>query len=197
MGVRLREYLSKSGRLSKADRLTRDIHGANVRFDADMKRVFRAMDELYKYSPQFQRKEILKKAAKPLIEEAVRRAPKSKKNRPRSVYVGEGTARRKIIFYPGNLKRSIRVLPFPKSKDVFVGPKVIWNPKASAYGKNKKTVNAYYAHWIEYGNANHPAQPFMRPAYEMTKPMILSILTKEVRDTLNKWISQNRPTHSV
>jgi len=195
MGARLREYL-KGNKISSAEKLLRDTRGANILYDKDMKAIINKLDKLYKYAPEFQRKEILKKSAVPLVEAASQKAPKSESNKPRSVKHGEGATSRKIDYYPGNLKRSIRVLNIKKSKDVFVGPKVIWNPKAAAYGKNRKTVNAYYAHWVEYGNRHMNAQPYMRPAWDATRPLVLKILKNEIEATLKKWIKQNRPTHT-
>jgi hypothetical protein len=52
---------------------------------------------------------------------------------------------RKITYYPGNLRKSIKRLQFRRSPDVFVGP-LLRNRKAGAsVGKSAGTAEGYYA----------------------------------------------------
>jgi len=84
-------------------------------------------------------------------------------------------------------------LQLRKSPNVFVGPKYLKNPRGKAYGTSKSKVNAYYAHWAEYGASPYKkTQPgYMRPAYEAKKREVLSILEREAKKVAQKWIREN------
>lgn len=78
----------------------------------------------------------------------------------------------------GNLKRSIKFLPFSKSQDVFIGPSAKIAP---------------HAHLVEFGFTHYKdgkrkaVQPFVKQSYEATKGVILSNLTAEAKKEFEKW----------
>jgi HK97 gp10 family phage protein len=108
-----------------------------------------------------EKKGMLREAAKPLVMAARNNAPVGTK-----VHYRYSQGAVVAEYYPGNLKRSVRVLDLKKSPDVFVGPKVTKGSKGTFKGAR---TDAYYAHMVEYGTSNTPAQPFMRPAWSATE----------------------------
>jgi HK97 gp10 family phage protein len=104
-------------------------------------------------------------------------------------------ARAKVPVDTGNLKRSISVKVLNRNRDAYqvtamVGPEIVGRRSSK-----KKKIDAFYAHWVEYGTKAHhipkqgvndkvmtdgqgkffgrsvdhpgiPFQPFMRPAFD-------------------------------
>jgi len=60
------------------------------------------------------------------------------------------------------------------------------------YGKQVISNPANYAHLVEYGSANQPAKPFIRPAVETTKDEVLGAMTKSFNTHLGKVVSKIR-----
>lgn len=130
---------------------------------------------LQNHKPQEVRK-ALRPAGQMIVAEAKRNAPVSKRPHTFTTAAGE-----KVTIQPGNLQRSIQILPVFRKLPymVYVGPKVARRNAAKA------SVNAYYAHFVEYGTAahnvgykgkyveakggQHPGstmKPYMRPALD-------------------------------
>jgi len=125
-----------------------------------------------------ERKRILRKAAKPLVESAQAKAPVLRDRRQVNVTLRDGS---KLTYYPNNLRLAIRVLAFRKTQDVFVGPKISHKRKAGEqYGKSRAKVDAFYAAMLEYGTRNMTARPYMRPAWEATQGEVMRIIRSEV-----------------
>lgn len=116
-------------------------------------------------------KALTKYAAEPMLAAAKLKAPKSSKVHYRYKN-GE-----RIAYRPGNLKRSIRFLPFRKTRAVFIGPTL--GAAAAADG--------YYSHFVEFGTASQPAQPYMRPAFDETKPFVVERLGKAIAKKIKPW----------
>jgi len=77
----------------------------------------------------------------------------------------------------GSLQRSIRIwrreaMDTLASVGVSAGGYIV-NPKTG------RTVD--YAHHVEYGTSRMIARPFMRPAFEMVKPLIIAIVSQAWR----------------
>jgi len=99
---------------------------------------------------------ILRMGAKPIINEAKKRAP-----------VGD------ILDndpHPGLLQKSIKVWPLTKS--VHVG--MLLGVKRGR--PDTKMTTAYYASMVEYGTWKHEPQPFMRPAWDSQQAKARSII---------------------
>lgn len=111
-----------------------------------------------------QSKAALRKGARPIVAAAKANAPTSSATHYR---YKNG---QKIEYTPGNLRRSIQVLPLRKTESVFVGPKL-----------NGVSVDGYYAHWVEFGTINQPPQPFMRPAAAQSGKTALSIAAQDLK----------------
>lgn len=130
----------------------------------------------------------LKKAAPTLIKAIKANAPISKKphTRYKDIKVVDGQLlRTSYTYYPGNLRRSIKVLNFGKrSRSVFVGPKLDKTGSSDDYKGNR--VDGYYAHWMEYGApaAGIAARPFIRPAVAMVGDEVLRIAIKNLMEKI-------------
>lgn len=72
--------------------------------------------------------------------------------------------KRVAAYHPGNLRRSIRLLNLKTQVAIIVGPKVEKGAASGVYRGNR--VDAYYAHWVEFGAPaiGLPPRPFVKPA---------------------------------
>jgi HK97 gp10 family phage protein len=162
----------------------------NKEFERDVKKVIDKLKTLPKELRTEKRKEILRDAAEPMIKAAQAKAPRNESNRPRTITLKKGG---KVTYYPGNLSLSVQELKFRKSPSIWVGPKVKKRRKAGAqYGTSERTADAYYAGFVEFGTSRTPAQPFMRPAFEQTKSMVLARIAKGVDREVREWIRKNK-----
>lgn len=134
-----------------------------------------------------ERKKMLEYAAIPMVEELQRRAPvgsrihtsyKSKKS-------GGGKQGR---YYPGNLRKSFRILDLRKSQAVIVGAKLTRGGRGN-FGLGR--FNAYYLHWVEYGTVNMAARPFVRPSIVSAGPHVVRRITNAARLYAEKFARQN------
>jgi len=86
-------------------------------------------------------------------------------------------------YYPGNLRRAIKVLKFNRSKyAVFVGAKLDKTGSGGDFKGNR--VDGYYLHMVEYGTDKQSAQPFFRPGAEQTKDAVLRDATIRLRNRI-------------
>lgn len=79
------------------------------------------------------------------------------------------------LYMPGNLKRSIRSLRFPKAKTkFFVGAFLSGNPRGTFVGRR---TDGYYLHMVEGGTRTAAAKPFwLRTVYAMSPAIRKKIL---------------------
>lgn len=120
----------------------------------------------------------LGEGAKPLIAAIKAAAPVSD-----GVHYRKGEMR--IAYHPGNLRRGIKKLIFRRSPAVFVGPKLDKTASAVEYKGNK--VDAYYAHFVEFGTVNQPPRPFVRPAAAAVGPAAINIAAKALKREIEKY----------
>jgi HK97 gp10 family phage protein len=109
-----------------------------------------------------------KKAADPVVKAAKARVPVG--NKPHMRYSG---GRVVATYYPGNLQKSIGAM---QVKDKKGNKAVLVKPRRGAKWKN----DGYYAHLVEFGTSNSPAQPYMRPAFDSTKALVNATVKKEI-----------------
>lgn len=82
----------------------------------------------------------------------------------------------RITYHPGNLRKSIKRLPFRRSPDVFVGP-LLRNKRAGKnVGASAGTAEGYYAAMSR--GANSDAEKFDR---EVLRPGIISSSAKAIQ----------------
>ena len=128
-----------------------------------------------------------KQAAEPLIDVAKSKAPIYNKDHYRYK-----NGKRIATYSPGNLKRSIDFITI-KGR-LFVGPKI--SRRGSGAGRfSGRRVDAFYAHWVEYGAARPNGgitkkTPYMRPAYEATKGIVTGRMAARLK-TLHRSFKTN------
>ena len=83
----------------------------------------------------------------------------------------------------GDLKKSIKVKKRRSKNRSYVRFTV---------GVDKTKFHVFYGHMIEFGTANIPAQPFMRPAFEQNKHSAVQKITHKIRQRLDKEIEKAR-----
>jgi len=175
-------------------RVARDSFSvATKQLNKDVKETIKTLNKLPKVLRKEVRKEILKKAAVPMVEAAKQNVPISTNEHfDYGATTNKGGEKDRTRYLPGNLKKSIRLIEFLKSWDIFLGPKIQKNPRAKTYGRNERNVNAYYAGFVEFGTAHSAPQPFMRPAFDATKLTVLSIIAREVEKEVNNYANRNK-----
>jgi len=144
---------------------------------SDIQKVVNKLKRLPKDLQKKELKRILKKNAKTLVKKAKSNIPKASK--PVHRYK-DG----KIVatYKPGNLRKSIRVLPLRRSKSVFVGPVT----------GGKRKIDGYYGHFMEFGNRFFQGIHYMEKAYKSTRYIVLAGIANDVRQSLNKYLRKNR-----
>lgn len=153
------------------------------------KQVSEAIKVLDKFAGglEAERKKMLEYAAQPLVTELQRRAPigsrihtsyKSRKS-------GGGQQGR---YYPGNLRKSFRVLDLRKSAAVIVGAKLTKGGRGN-FGLGR--FNAYYLHWVEFGTVHMAARPFVRPSWVSAAPHCIRRINNAARLYAEKFTRQN------
>lgn len=119
------------------------------------------------------RRRITRKAAQKIAQAARRGTGFDDSQRPHFRTSGQ----QRIQYNPGNLRRSLRVLPLSRTGDAFVGPQFA-RRRASAYGGSGQPVDGYYAAMI-YGSAAAFQSRELIPALRRGRSAALAILEKE------------------
>lgn len=89
----------------------------------------------------------------------------------------------------GNLLESIRILPFKKTKNMFVGPHIVkgLGSGSGKYAKGNKYVGGWYAHFQEFGTQNGiEAQHFVQKTMDAQGPMFVAELQKAIQRALKR-----------
>lgn len=129
-------------------------------------------------------KEDLKEAAKILATAVAIRTPvgiKTHKRYPKRTgrKASKGSGNVLATYKPGNLRRSIRVLAFRRSPAAWVGPKL------------GKTPDGYYAHMVERGTKNQPAQEFFKKAVASAGNATLNKAIQLISKRISSYASNN------
>lgn len=78
-------------------------------------------------------------------------------------------------YTPGNLRSSVQILKFRRSKAVFVGPKV---------QRSAKTPDGYYAHMVNAGTIHQGAQRFVEAgvaaAGDVAQRMAINLMKRKI-----------------
>lgn len=119
------------------------------------------------------RRRITRKAAQKIAQAARRGVSFSDSKRPHFRTSGQ----QRTQYNPGNLRRSIRVLPLSRTGDAFVGPQFA-RRRAPEYGGSGQPVDGYYAAMI-YGSASAFQSRELIPALRRGRSAALAILEKE------------------
>ena len=142
---------------------------------SEIEAIARKMQKSVKDFEKKDRRSLLRAAAGPVRKAVKRKTPVSKYGHTR--YSGS----KKIKYNPGNLRRSMKVLVFRRSPDVFVGPK--WGGKtgSSEYGGVGQPVDGYY-YAMAFGSAAFFRRAVLDPAaFEAEDEAIAKIKLKAVK----------------
>ena len=161
--------------------------------EQEINKIAKNFDSLLKSFSVKERKKIFRKAARPMVKEIRAQAPKgvdehkrystAKIAKGRRAPKGSGTV--VATYEPGNLSRAIGILPFRKSPNIFIGPKI---KKGNSTGNfSGRKVDGYYAHWQEYGTVNFAANPYIRPGFEATKGIVMKRIEMEMRKKVTEF----------
>ncbi len=130
--------------------------------------------------------------AKPIVRTAKEKAPISNKKGWMTAHkhVSKGTQSTKLRrVRSGDLKRSIGVIVGKVGIALWVGPS----------RGDRREVNAWYAHFVEFGTSSTgwgkgiKARPFMRPAWDQNNKQTLRIIENELGKVVTKFFKVNAP----
>lgn len=167
----------------------------------ELNAIIRALNQLPVQLQKDLKRKILREAAKPLVKAARGNIKDSdgvhhRYNTPKlnkRLRAPNGKGKKVATYYPGNLRRSIRVLPLRRTKNkVLVGPKVAKGRSKSGGRFQGRKVDGYYAHWYEFGTSKYPGRKFMRRAFESTRQTIVRKVATGVESSLKKYIRKKR-----
>jgi len=168
--------------------------------DAEIKQLNATLLRLGKRVEKNRRK-VLLKAAKILTESIRSYVPVAPKIVVRYKYKGKnakksGKGEGKIvaIYLPGNLRRSIKVLPLRRTEAVFVGPKLAKGSSSKGFFASNSRVDGWYAHFMEYGTSRQKGggKHFMRRGFDSSKAQLIHTIKSGFKqiilDVINKRI---------
>ena len=150
------------------------------------------------YFSKIEKRKILRQAAKPLIQAARNNIGDSdephyryKTSKASSNFKApKGSGNVIAVYHPGNLRKSIRVLTFRKSSDIFVGPKLAKRGSGGHYKGN--TVDGYYAAFMEFGTRHMAGSAYMRRAVPVATTAVQRIIIDETKKTIDKFVIKNK-----
>lgn len=169
----------------------------NPTFSSEVDDVVRKLMDLKDTFSTRQRRGVLRRGAKPLVEAARAAAPVSDGPHYRystakasgKLRAPNGSGRKVATYNPGNLRAAIGILTFRRSQALFVGPNVakgLGNGSSGEFGPGGK-VDAYYAHWVEFGTVRSAAKPYMRPAWDATKETVEKKIVSEFQKLIQRY----------
>lgn len=155
--------------------------------DYEIRLALKDISKLSKGMTKAKKRAVLRPAAKPLVDEAKKivrsETWKGRQRKPHHRYMNGVKI---ATYYPGNLARSIKVLPFKRTSDVFVGPQRAGRGQGSGTFKGGK-VDAWYGHFLEFGTVRQRPIAYLRNAYESKKGESLKILQGGVMKEVTEW----------
>ena len=135
-----------------------------------MKELYDALEQL----PVKLEKNVLRGAiragAKPVADEARRKAPVLKDFDPRRIF--------------GELAKSVREMATGVKNGIVKGGVVAGGKSTVGRGKDKVEADPFYAHMVEYGTVKMPPQPFMRPAIDTRTQAAIDATAQYIRERL-------------
>ena len=162
--------------------MSRSSASFETNFGPEMKAIEKKLEKL---SEDLQKDGLKKmKKAGRIARDAARAnlSSKVKNNTPTKRYDAAGN--HVATYYPGNLQRSIRVLPLRKAKfSVHIGA---FMPKRKSRGDFRgNRVDGWYAHFVERGTAkwkDKDGYKFMDKAFNQTNPIMKAKILNDLKD---------------
>lgn len=163
------------------------------RLDAEVQVLVRRIERVRDAVLRKEFSDALDKAAEVVVEsarsyvddadEVVKRYSTAKLSSSKRAPKGRG----KVVaqYHPGNLRRSIQVLPkYSKGLRRVIGPRRF---RGSASGEFKgRRVDGYYAHMVHDGTAEIQANPFMEKAARQTAPIVKPALVATAKSVIER-----------
>lgn len=195
---RISQYAAEGERIARRTTAQRDYRLFQAQLNKDLKRIKAKLAKLpISAFPLDAQEEVLRYAAEPLVKAAQEKAPIMRDRSKVTISISG----RKYIYYPGNLKASIQEIRFKRRNKralkaaLFFGPRVTKKRgkggKVQSFGKTNKSVDAFYAAMVEFGTSKQSPQPFMRPAFDQTKGIILSRARRGIERLMDEWTAKN------
>lgn len=167
--------------------------------EQEVREAIKKLEALPKEFSKREKRKVLRKAAKPMIEAA--RNNISDSNEPHYRYktskasnkikAPKGKGNVIAVYHPGNLRKSIRAMTFRRSGDVFVGPRVAKRGSGGHYGKGSR-VDGYYAAFMEFGTKNFPGTSYMRRAVPTATQKVQNIIIQETKKKVEAFARKNK-----
>jgi len=147
------------------------------------------------------RRQILRRAAAPVRQRSISLAPRSSRIHYRystpKLFKGKrakrGTAKAyRIAYHPGNLKKSLQVLTFPRDKSaVYVGPKRGRGAGGKEYGRTIKNSDGYYAQMI-FGSASAFGAQVTNAALNAARRQVVFIVEDGIKKIVNTFKAKTK-----
>lgn len=154
-------------------------------FDKQLSQFFRKLDNAIVDYNRKDRKRITRKAASKVAVEGRRKGQQPFNDSKRPHYRKSGTQR--IKYNPGNLRKSVRVLPRTGKFDSFVGPILARGKgkRSTEYGGVGQPTDGYYAQMV-FGSASAYRRRTLDPAARRARPAALKVMRDEMRKAIIK-----------
>ena len=170
--------------------------------EAELREVIGKLDKVLEAQkkPAEQRRILRRIARKTVVPAAQAAAPVGKRvhyqyDTPKLIQsrrAKRGYGVKKATYQPGNLAKSIDVLPLRKSSRTFIGPKIQRKVNmGDVFGPGTGKFNAYYAQFI-YGSALAFKQRIMIPALNASAPAIIQAIKKSIDTRIKRLAKQQR-----
>lgn len=159
--------------------------------DSELKKFNREIKKVAKKLDDKTLKKAFRKGSKPFVNAAKAKAPAARRDVHRYSTAKMSSARRapkgmgaiRATYTPGNLGRSMRVLPMRRLKrSVLIGPRRMRRPGGVFAGRR---VDGWYAHFVEFGTKHSRKRPFVQPAWEGSKAAVMSKIRLELKKQIN------------
>jgi len=179
----------------RTDIMAKEFSKATRELEKEVAEIVKKLDNLPKEYTQRRKLYLLRKAGKEFVKTVQNNISDSKYNHYRYKKNNVTGESEKITYHSGNLRKSIKVLRFRKSKNaVYVGPRVVRKTHADAKnsGLNDNIVDPFYAAMVEYGTRHSEPQGYMAKGYEQGRIKALNILVRGVERILKSYEKKNR-----
>lgn len=179
----------------RTDIMAKEFSAATRELEKEVAAIVKKLDNLPREYTQRRKLYLLRKAGKEFVKTVQNNISDSKYNHYRYRKNKTTGEPEEITYYSGNLRKSIKVLRFRKSKNaVYVGPRVVRkaHENAISYGRNDNVVDPYYAAMVEYGTRHSEPQGYMAKGYEQGRIKALNVIVKGVERILKSYERKNK-----
>lgn len=110
----------------------------------------------------------------------------------RRIRAGKGRGVKIATYMPGNLRNSIRVMEFRKSKSaVYIGARVAKGESPKGTFGSGARADGYYASMVEKGTIHTHARPFYNRGWDAARSQVIRTINNEVGRVIDRFKKQN------